>query len=211
VNVPVRPLGATLASRLALALALVASLFIALLPSSPASASAERNIVDTAVSAGSFTTLATALQAAGLVDTLKGPGPYTVFAPTDAAFAKLPPGTVDALVKDPEQLRAVLLYHVIPGQVTASQIAVFTGARTVGGQPLAFSVDGGMARVNGASVVQADVMAANGVIHVIDTVLIPPTAPAPAPVTRGDRDPNRGLGDDVDCDEVGADLTRCPN
>lgn len=133
----------------------------------------QRDIVDTAVAAGSFTTLATALQAAGLVDTLKGPGPFTVFAPTDEAFAKLPPGTVDALLKDPDRLRAVLTYHVVPGRVTAADVANLKSARTVQGAELAIDTSSGV-RVNNARVTQADVLASNGVIHVIDTVLLPP-------------------------------------
>jgi uncharacterized surface protein with fasciclin (FAS1) repeats len=140
----------------------------------------QRDVVETAVAAGQFTTLARALQAAGLVDTLKGPGPFTVFAPTDAAFAKLPSGTLDALLADPERLRAVLTYHVVPGRVTAAQVQGLPGAATVQGARLTFAVSGGAVRVNdSATVTQADVLASNGVIHVIDSVLLPPAA-APA-------------------------------
>ena len=132
------------------------------------------DIVDTAVAAGSFQTLATALQAAGLVDTLKAPGPYTVFAPTDEAFAKLPPGTVEALLQDPARLQAVLTYHVVPGAVTAADVATLRSATTVQGSDLAIDATSGI-KVNDATVVTADVPASNGVIHVIDTVLLPPT------------------------------------
>jgi uncharacterized surface protein with fasciclin (FAS1) repeats len=136
----------------------------------------QRDIVDTAVSAGQFTTLARALQAAGLVDTLKGPGPFTVFAPTDAAFAKLPEGTLNALLQDPARLRAVLTYHVVPGRVTASAVTQLSSATTVQGEPVRIAVSGGTVRLNGTSTVaQADIMASNGVIHVIDTVLLPPS------------------------------------
>lgn len=133
---------------------------------------AEKDIVDTAVSAGSFTTLATALQAAGLVETLKGPGPFTVFAPTDAAFAKLPKGTVEALLADREKLTAVLTYHVVPGRVTAADVAGLTAANTVQGQPVRFTTRDGV-MVNDAKVIQPDIMASNGIIHVIDTVILP--------------------------------------
>ena len=143
-------------------------------PASMAMAQQPRaDIVDTAVATGSFTTLATALQAAGLVDTLKGPGPYTVFAPTDEAFAKLPPGTLDALLADPAKLQAVLTYHVVPGRVTAADVATLSSAATVEGAPIAIDTSMGV-RVNDAHVTQADVMASNGVIHVVDTVLLPP-------------------------------------
>lgn len=133
----------------------------------------QADIVDTAVAAGSFTTLATALQAAGLVDTLKGDGPFTVFAPTDEAFAKLPAGTLEALLADPAKLQAVLTYHVVPGRVTAADVASLSSATTVQGAPIAIDTSMGV-RVNDAHVTQADVMTSNGVIHVIDTVLLPP-------------------------------------
>ena len=141
-----------------------------------AQGAARGDIVETAVAAGQFKTLAAALTAAGLVDTLKGPGPFTVFAPTDAAFAKLPAGTIDTLLK-PEnkaQLVSVLTYHVVPGKVASSALAgKVTDARTVQGGTV--KVDGakGGVTVNGARVVGADVAASNGVIHVVDTVLIP--------------------------------------
>jgi uncharacterized surface protein with fasciclin (FAS1) repeats len=131
-----------------------------------------RDIVDTAVAAGSFKTLATALQAAGLVETLKGAGPFTVFAPTDEAFAKLPAGTVEALLKDKQRLSAVLTYHVVPGRVMAADVVKLKSAKTVQGGNLAIRADNGVT-VDGVSVVKADVQASNGVIHVIDTVLMP--------------------------------------
>jgi uncharacterized surface protein with fasciclin (FAS1) repeats len=131
------------------------------------------DIVDTAVAAGSFRTLATALEAAGLVDTLKGAGPFTVFAPTDAAFAKLPAGTVDGLLKDKAKLTSILTYHVVPGKVTAADVVRLDGARTVNGQSVAIKVVDGKVMVDDATVVQADVAASNGVIHAIDTVLMP--------------------------------------
>lgn len=136
-----------------------------------------QDIVDTAVGAGQFNTLATALKTAGLVDTLKGPGPFTVFAPTDAAFAKLPAGTVENLLK-PEnktKLVAILTYHVVPGDVSAAQAATLTQAKTVNGAILKLSAHDGKVMVNNADVVKADIEASNGVIHVIDAVLLPPT------------------------------------
>ncbi len=134
-----------------------------------------KDIVDTAVGAGTFKTLATALQAAGLVDTLKGTGPFTVFAPTDAAFAALPAGTVENLLKpeNKQQLIAVLTYHVVPGKVTAAQVTGLSEAATVQGGKLAVASADGAVSVGGARVVTADVMASNGVIHVIDKVLLP--------------------------------------
>ena len=133
------------------------------------------DIVDTAVSAGDFGTLAAALQAGDLVATLKGEGPFTVFAPTDEAFAKLPEGTVENLLKpeNKDQLVAVLTYHVTPGKVTAEQVVGLNSADTVNGEMLSINVDEGSVFVNDAQVIKTDVMASNGVIHVIDTVLIP--------------------------------------
>ena len=133
---------------------------------------AKADIVDTAVAAGSFKTLVQAVQAAGLVDTLKGPGPFTVFAPTDEAFAKLPPGTLDALLKDKAKLQAVLTYHVVAGKVMAADVAGLKSAKTVQGQSLAINTAGGV-KVGNANVVKTDIATSNGVIHVIDTVLIP--------------------------------------
>jgi uncharacterized surface protein with fasciclin (FAS1) repeats len=133
-----------------------------------------KNIVETAVAAGSFKTLAAALQAAGLVETLSGKGPFTVFAPTDEAFAKLPAGTVEALLKDKEKLTAILTYHVVAGNVPSSEVVKLTSAKTVNGQDVKIKVMGGKVMVNNAHVVTADVKASNGVIHVIDTVILPP-------------------------------------
>ena len=131
------------------------------------------DIVQTAVAAGSFNTLAMALEAAGLVETLKGEGPFTVFAPTDEAFAKLPAGTLDALLADKAKLTQVLTYHVVPGTVKSGDVARLTSAKTVNGQELAVASSGGKVTVGGASITQADIAASNGVIHVIDTVLLP--------------------------------------
>ena len=134
-----------------------------------------KDIVETAVAAGSFKTLAAALQAAGLVDTLKGKGPFTVFAPTDAAFAKLPAGTVENLLK-PEnkaKLVAVLTYHVVAGEVSASQASKLTTAKTVNGSSLTIHAMGGKVMIDNATVTSADVAASNGIIHVIDTVVLP--------------------------------------
>jgi transforming growth factor-beta-induced protein len=138
-------------------------------------ADAEMDIVDTAVAAGDFQTLAAALTAADLVDTLKGEGPFTVFAPTDEAFSKLPAGTVENLLK-PEnlgQLTAILTYHVVPGAVTTDQVVKMTEAATVNGQSIDISVAASKVMVNGATVVATDIMASNGVIHVIDSVILP--------------------------------------
>ncbi|NBW87960.1 MAG: fasciclin domain-containing protein [Planctomycetia bacterium] len=134
-----------------------------------------KDIVDTAVAAGSFKTLAAALQAAGLVDTLKGKGPFTVFAPTDEAFAKLPAGTVDSLLK-PEnkaQLVAVLTYHVVPGKVLAADVVKLSEAKTVQGSAAKITVVDGGVKVDNANVVKTDIGCSNGVIHVIDAVILP--------------------------------------
>ena len=130
------------------------------------------DIVDTAVAAGSFKTLVAAVQDAGLVDTLKSPGPFTVFAPTDEAFAKLPPGTVEGLLKDKAALTKVLTYHVVPGKVMAKDVPT-ADVKTVQGQTVALKKDSMGVTVNNAKVVAADVEATNGVIHVIDTVILP--------------------------------------
>ena len=142
---------------------------------SEAKGKAPADIVDTAVAAGSFNTLAAALKAAGLVETLKGPGPFTVFAPTDAAFAKLPAGTLESLLK-PEnkaKLAGILTYHVVSGKVMAADVVKLTSAKTVNGQSAKIAVDGGKVKVDGANVVKTDIVTSNGVIHVIDTVLLP--------------------------------------
>ena len=137
---------------------------------------AEKDIVDTAVEAGQFKTLAAALDAAGLVSTLKGAGPFTVFAPTDEAFAKLPAGTVENLLKpeNKDQLSAILTYHVVPGRVMSADVAEIDEARTVNGEMIDIEVDGSSVKVNDATVTAADIAASNGVIHVIDTVILPP-------------------------------------
>lgn len=130
-----------------------------------------QDVVDTAVKAGNFTTLVTAIKAAGLVDTLKGPGPFTVFAPTDAAFAKVPKATLDALLADKAALTKVLTYHVVPGKVMAADVKAGK-VKTVQGQELTITTTGGV-MVDNAKVVATDVAASNGVIHAIDTVLMP--------------------------------------
>ncbi len=148
---------------------------------SPSESMATADIVDTAVAAGNFTTLAAALQAAGLVDTLKGDGPFTVFAPTDDAFAKLPAGTVDTLLKDPKgDLTQILTYHVVPGKVMAAEVVKLDGqkVKTVQGGELTIGVDGDKVTLtdatgNTVNVTMTDVEASNGVIHVIDGVLMP--------------------------------------
>ncbi len=144
-------------------------------PSASAAAMA-KDIVETATEAGSFKTLLTAVQAAGLVETLQGKGPFTVFAPTDAAFAALPAGTLDGLLKDPAALKKVLLYHVVSGSVTADKVVGLTSATSVEGSPVAISVKDGTVYLNdSAKVVTPDLMASNGVIHVIDKVILPPS------------------------------------
>ena len=131
--------------------------------------------MEVARAAGSFGTLLAAVEAAGLTTTLQGDGPFTVFAPTDAAFAKLPAGTVEALLQDIPALTAILTYHVVPGRVAASEVVSLTDAPTVNGARLSISVSGGSVYVDGARVVQTDVGARNGVIHVIDSVILPPS------------------------------------
>ena len=144
-------------------------------PSASAAAMA-KDIVETATEAGSFKTLLTAVKAAGLVETLQGKGPLTVFAPTDAAFAALPAGTLDGLLKDPAALKKILLYHVVSGAVTADKVVGLTSATSVEGSPIAISVKDGTVYLNdSAKVVTPDVMASNGVIHVIDKVILPPS------------------------------------
>lgn len=151
--------------------------FMGTLIAAEASAPADqaKDIVDTAVAAGSFKTLAAALKAAGLVDTLKGAGPFTVFAPTDEAFGKLPAGTVDTLLK-PEnkaKLIAILTYHVVPGKVLAKDVVKFSEAKTVQGSAAKIEVNDGKVKVDGANVVKTDITCSNGVIHVIDAVILP--------------------------------------
>ena len=146
-------------------------------PTSRTSAAAQetRDIVDTAVAAGSFGTLAKALAAADLVDTLKGAGPFTVFAPTDAAFAKLPAGTVESLLK-PEnkaKLRRILTYHVVSGKVMAADVVKMHSAKAVSGDTITVAAKGGTVTVDDARVVKTDIVAGNGIIHVVDTVIMP--------------------------------------
>ena len=134
---------------------------------------AKGDVIETAVAAGSFTTLAKAIEAAGLTETLKGKGPFTVFAPTDEAFAKLPAGALDALLKDKARLTTILTYHVVAGSVGSKDVAGVSSAKTVNGKELSIKVKYGMVKVDQASVTLADIRATNGVIHVIDEVLMP--------------------------------------
>ena len=131
------------------------------------------DIVDTAVAAGNFTTLVAAVKAAGLVDTLKSAGPFTVFAPTDEAFAKLPAGTVEALLKDPAKLKDILLYHVVSGKVMAESVVKMKSAKTVQGGMVKIQVMAGKVMLDNAQVIKTDIATDNGVIHVIDTVILP--------------------------------------
>lgn len=145
---------------------------------SSAQAAKATDIVAVAAGSGQFTTLVTAVKAAGLVETLQGKGPFTVFAPSDAAFAKLPKGTIEALLADKVKLTAILTYHVIPGKITAADVIRMKGGspKTVNGSPVRIAIQDGKVFVNDAEVVTADVMASNGVIHVIDSVILPPSA-----------------------------------
>ncbi|GMU40899.1 MAG: hypothetical protein AMXMBFR23_17650 [Chloroflexota bacterium] len=151
---------------------------------------ATADIVDTAIAAGSFTTLVTAVQAAGLEETLRSAGPFTVFAPTDAAFAALPAGTLEALLADPATLADILLYHVVPGDVRAADVVGLTSATAANGDAIGISVVNGGVVLNGSSNVTAtDVLATNGVIHVIDAVILPPADAVPAPAAAGNAAP----------------------
>jgi uncharacterized surface protein with fasciclin (FAS1) repeats len=150
----------------------VASLLTLPLTAGSSTSQPKADIVDTAVAAGSFNTLVTAVKAAGLVDTLKGDGPFTVFAPTDEAFAKLPKGTVEALLADKEKLTAVLTYHVVAGKYMAADVVSESSLKTVQGQSVSISSDHGV-RVDSANVVKTDIATTNGVIHVIDSVILP--------------------------------------
>lgn len=132
----------------------------------------EKDIVDTAVAAGSFNTLATALTEAGLIDTLKGEGPFTVFAPTDEAFAKIPADKLAEILADKELLTSILTYHVVAGKVAASEVVKLTSATTVQGSDVKVSTENGV-MINNANVIKTDIMTSNGIIHVIDTVLVP--------------------------------------
>lgn len=154
----------------------VAALATAFLFSPAYAGSPQKDIVDSAAAAGQFTTLTRALEAADLVETLKQPGPFTVFAPTDAAFAKLPAGTLDSLLKpeSKEKLASILTYHVVPGRVMAADAVKLTEAKTVNGKALRIKASGGTVTINDATVVTPDLAASNGVIHVVDTVILPP-------------------------------------
>ena len=153
-------------------LLVVAAAVAVLAAPSAVRADGHKDIVDTAVAAGSFKTLATALKAAGLIETLKGPGPFTVFAPTDEAFAKIPKADLDALIADKAKLTKVLTYHVVAGKVMAADVMKIKEAKTVEGRMVKIDTSSGV-KINGATVVKADVGASNGVIHVIDSVLLP--------------------------------------
>jgi uncharacterized surface protein with fasciclin (FAS1) repeats len=144
----------------------------------PTAAPASDDIVDTAIADGRFTTLVAAVQAAGLEETLRGEGPFTVFAPTDEAFAALPEGTVESLLlpENQQQLADILLYHVVAGEVRAEQVVTLESADTVGGQSVTIRVEEGRVFINDSEVIITDIPASNGVIHVIDAVLLPPTA-----------------------------------
>ncbi len=146
-----------------------------LICTAPFAQAADKDIVDSAVAAGQFNTLAAALKAAGLVETLKGPGPFTVFAPTDEAFAKLPAGTLDDLLKpeNKDKLTQILTYHVVPGKVTSDKVVKLKSAKTVQGSEVKIKAKDGKVYVDNAQVVKADIEASNGVIHVIDTVILP--------------------------------------
>jgi transforming growth factor-beta-induced protein len=173
--------------RRTLALLVAAAVAVAAMGASASASTASRaegdkTIVQTAIAAGQFTTLASLLTKSGLADTLSAGGPFTVFAPTDAAFAKVPKATLDALAGNPAQLKSVLLYHVVAGRVTAADVVKLSSAKTLEGRSLAIEVADGSVYVDQAKVTTPDVMASNGVIHVIDSVLIPKAAPA-APAT----------------------------
>lgn len=162
------------ATIVAVAAALAAATSIAAASSPNATAMGQKNIVQTAVAAGQFKTLVALVKQAGLVEALSGSGSLTVFAPTDAAFAKVPKATLAALAKNKAALKAVLLYHVVKGNVTSAQAAMLTSAKTLEGASVPIRVSGGKVFVGGAQVIKADVKARNGVIHVIDQVLLPP-------------------------------------
>jgi uncharacterized surface protein with fasciclin (FAS1) repeats len=158
-----------------LSIGIMAALVLALAAPKQAVAADHKDIVDTAVAAGSFTMLAKALEAAGLVQTLKGSGPFTVFAPTDEAFAKLPAGTLETLLKpeNKEKLRRILTYHVVAGKVMAADVVKLRSAKAVSGDMIDIAAHKGSVTVDSAHVVTTDIAATNGVIHVIDTVMLP--------------------------------------
>lgn len=157
-----------------IAIATVAVLALAISSAVPVQGGGyKKDIVDTAVEAGSFETLVAAVKAAGLVETLKGEGPFTVFAPTDEAFAKLPEGTVEALLKDKDKLTAILTYHVVSGKVMAADVVKLSSAKTVQGQEVDIKASSKGVMIDNANVIKTDVETSNGVIHVIDTVILP--------------------------------------
>ena len=166
----------------AFSLAAALTLGVSVLAAPSVGAQPQQNIVQLAQGNPQFSTLVRAVQASGLAETLSGPGPFTVFAPTNDAFNKLPAGTLDALLRDQQQLRAVLTYHAVSGRVTSADLPNRQSAMSVQGAPLTFSVN--PPRVNNANIVQADVQASNGVIHAIDSVLLPPGASASAQMPR---------------------------
>lgn len=189
--------------RLILQLLLALLLVVGAAPIAPAFAQ-DADIVDTAIAAGDFNTLVTAVQLAGLVEALKGEGPFTVFAPTDEAFAKLPPDVLQAALDDPEGLLTqVLLYHVVPGKVMSSDLSDGLEVATLQGESVKFTLGDGVAMVNDANLIATDIETSNGVIHVIDSVILPPVAeatPTPAeepptllPVTGGDAGSGVGI------------------
>jgi len=167
INLDVRKAGHEVAISMVMLLAVALMVF-----TPPAFAGKQMDIVDTAAGAGSFSTLVTAIKAAGLVDTLKGKGPFTVFAPTDEAFAKLPAGALDNLLKDKAALTKVLTYHVVPGRVMASDVTKLSSAKSVQGSSIKVDTRSGV-KVDNANVIQTDIKASNGVIHVIDQVIMP--------------------------------------
>lgn len=160
-------------NRIRFGIAAVLALTLAAGASLIAAPSSDETIVDVAVNNGNFQTLVAAVKAAGLVETLSGEGPFTVFAPTDEAFAKLPEGTLDALLADKAKLTAVLTYHVVPGKVMASDVVNLKSATTVNGQQVEIKAYGGRVMIDNANVTATDIEASNGVIHVIDTVILP--------------------------------------
>jgi uncharacterized surface protein with fasciclin (FAS1) repeats len=178
-------------------LMVVALLAMAAIPALAAPVQQEQDIVDIAVADGRFTTLVTALQETGLVDTLKGEGPFTVFAPTDEAFAALPDGMLEDLLANPDQLTDILLYHVVPGKVMAADVVNLSSADTVLGQPVSISVSDGNVMVDNANVIITDIEGTNGVIHVIDAVIVPGAeemaAPAALPATGGETSTTNSL------------------
>lgn len=178
-------------------LMVVALLAVAAFPALAAPAQQEQDIVDIAVADGRFTTLVAALQATGLDETLKGEGPFTVFAPTDDAFNALPDGMLEDLLANPDQLADILLYHVVPGKVMAADVVNLSSADTVLGQPVSISVSDGNVMVDNATVIITDIEGTNGVIHVIDAVIVPGAeemaAPAALPATGGENSTTNNL------------------